>query len=156
MELFVKVIIGYLTTFLMYVAYIDYRDREFNLLPVALHYPLVVILSFLMGQSLVETLFGFLSLFLIFYLTQLFLGGEDKIVVGGLDIVIAPLFTTMFGLGALFYVTLFFIIFVIISNCSFISRLLKGKHYKVDANRMPLVPIMIIPYLFFVMNFLFN
>lgn len=146
-EIVFYVLLSYLTCFLFYVSLIDYGYRSFSLKITAMHYPMLILMGWLRGQSFVSILVGFLSLFLLFYTTQLLLGSADKIVVGGLDIVICPLFTTLFGFGSIMYITFFFIVYLLIASSGFLSKPLKGRFYEEMPDRIPLVPVMFIPYI---------
>lgn len=147
MQIISLTLLLYLVLFLLFLSWVDYEFRCFNLKIILAHYPIVIMLALGLGLKLPEIIFGFLLLFAVFYFIQLFMGSENVVIVGGLDILVAPLFTTIFGYYSFSYLIAFLLVTLIIGYINPLSRLLKGKYYEDYPDRMPMIPIMFISFL---------
>lgn len=128
--------------FLVYVSYIDYKYHEFPLKFAVMVYPLIILINFLKGMTLVELITGFFMLSLPMYIMQVIKG--DELIFGGLDIVMAPLFSIWFGFGAIPYSFTFLLVYCICHNKVITEFLRKGKSGSLGR---PLVPIMLLTFL---------
>lgn len=139
MSFWITLILCYYFLFLMFVAYKDFKNNCFPLMPVLLHHPLAIFLAISLGFGFTEILFGYLPCFLALYIGQLIKG--DEVVVGGLDILIMPLFTTLYGLNFLKY-------FLVVLAMRFIFEIKPLKVFIMKNNKnnklVPLVPILFI------------
>lgn len=128
--------------FLVYLAYVDYKFHQFPLKNVIMFYPLIILVNLLKGMNVIELIAGFFILAFPMYVMQVIKG--DELIFGGLDIVVAPLFSIWFGLGAIQYSFMFLLVYCICHNKVITEFLKKGNK---ESQGRPLIPIMLLTFL---------
>lgn len=128
--------------FLVYLSYVDYKYHQFPLKTVIMFYPLIISINLVKGMTLVDIIAGFLMLAFPMYIMQVIKG--DELIFGGLDIVVAPLFSIWFGLGAIRYSFMFILVYCVCHNKLITEFLRKGNK---ECQGRPLVPIMLLTFL---------
>lgn len=141
-ELVRNCLLLYLIIYLVFIAFIDWKKQVFSEKIIFAHYPIVLVIGRLSGQSWSELLIAFLSFALTLYLVQVIKNDGSM---GALDFFIMPLFTTLYGSD--------FLVYVIVMT--FMSCIAQVKPFKTflkvhckDSNHIPLVPTMVLALLF--------
>lgn len=99
---------------LIYETVQDVKYREVkSFKPIIACYPLVMYVGSLKNGLSFELLFSTLILALFFYTLALKYNKEDKVAIGGADIVIAPLISTIYGYDLIVFLVVFAIVLVV-------------------------------------------
>ena len=99
---------------LVYESFQDIRHREVkSFKPIVACYPLVLYVGITKFGCSLELIFSFSLLAAFFYILALKFNKDESIALGGADIVIAPLVSTIYGFNLLFFLIVFTLVLVV-------------------------------------------
>lgn len=132
----------------IYMFYLSIQDlwyREIEPKYILLSYPVLLVCGYLLFGISIDLLMGFLTVAVMFYFTQVYCSvkyDSEKVYIGAMDIIAAPIYTLWFGAGVLTYLVIFLLVLLMV-DLPFVKDFF-AKMTKVESEKdaLPLIPCM--------------